>query len=69
MAELKTALETDNVEDIKAKTDALTQEFYKISQKLYENTGEAQGAEGSEGAKAEEDVVDADYEVVDEDEK
>lgn len=68
MAELKSALETDNVEDIKAKTDALTQEFYKISQKLYENTGEAQGANASEGAKAEEDVVDADYEVVDEDE-
>lgn len=69
MAELKSALETDNVEDIKAKTDALTQEFYKISQKLYENTGEAQGAEGTAGAKADEDVVDADYEVVDEDEK
>ena len=54
----------DNVEDIKAKNDALTQEFYKISEKLYQNANpQGQGAE-----QKKDDVVDADYEVVDEDE-
>ena len=62
LEELKTALTTDNTEDIKAKNDALTQEFYKISEKLYQNAN-PQGAE-----QKKDDVVDADYEVVDEDE-
>ena len=62
--DLKSALTTDNVEDIKAKNDALTQEFYKISEKLYQNANpQGQGAEPKK-----DDVVDADYEVVDEDE-
>lgn len=65
MDELKAALTTDNVEDIKSKNDALTQEFYKISQKLYENTNpNGQATE----KKPDSDVVDADYEVVDDDE-
>ena len=62
--DLKSALTTDNVEDIKANNDALTQEFYKISEKLYQNANpQGQGAE-----QKKDDVVDADYEVVDEDE-
>ena len=64
LEDLKSAITTDNVEDIKAKNDALTQEFYKISEKLYQNAN-PQG-EGAEQKK--DDVVDADYEVVDEDE-
>ena len=64
LEDLKSAITTDNVEDIKAKNDALTQEFYKISEKLYQNAN-PQG-EGAEPKK--DDVVDADYEVVDEDE-
>lgn len=64
LEDLKSALTTDNVEDIKAKNDALTQEFYKISEKLYQNANpQGQGAE-----QKKDDVVDADYEVVDEDE-
>ncbi|TJX14737.1 molecular chaperone DnaK [Tissierella creatinini] len=61
---LKKALESDNIDDIKNKTDELQEEFYAISQKLYEQSG---GAEG--GAGPQDDVVDADYEVVDEDDK
>ena len=62
--DLKSALTADNVEDIKVKNDALTQEFYKISEKLYQNANpQGQGAE-----QKKDDVVDADYEVVDEDE-
>lgn len=60
---LKKSLESDDVEDIKKKTDDLQEEFYAISQKLYEQT------QGSEGANPQDDVVDADYEVVDEDDK
>ncbi len=62
---LKKALEGDDIEDIKKKTEELTNEFHAISQKLYETTqeGQAQGQETSQ----DEDVVDADYEVVDED--
>ena len=64
LEDLKSAITTDNVEDIKAKNDALTQEFYKISEKLYQNANpQGQGAEAKK-----DDVVDADYEVVDEDE-
>lgn len=64
LEDLKSALTTENVEDIKAKNDALTQEFYKISEKLYQNANpQGQGAE-----QKKDDVVDADYEVVDEDE-
>ena len=61
---LKKALEGDDYELIKTKTDELTHEFHAISQKLYE---QAQGqTHSSEGGSANEDVVDADYEVVDE---
>lgn len=61
---LKKALEGDDYELIKTKTDELTHEFHAISQKLYE---QAQGqTQSSEGGSANEDVVDADYEVVDE---
>ncbi len=66
LEELKKSLEGEDNEDIKAKTDALTEAFYAISEKMYD-----QGEEG-EGTGAEEqddDVVDADYEVVDEDEE
>ncbi|WP_461467607.1 molecular chaperone DnaK [Parvimonas micra] len=62
--DLKSALTTDNVEDIKAKNDALTQEFYKISEKLYQNAN----PQGQRAEQKKDDVVDADYEVVDEDE-
>ncbi|WP_409228597.1 molecular chaperone DnaK [Gudongella sp. SC589] len=62
---LKKALEGDDIEDIKTKTEELTNEFHAISQKLYET---AQGQEGEQQqAPEDDDVVDADYEVVDED--
>lgn len=61
---LKKALEGDDYELIKTRTDELTHEFHSISQKLYE---QAQGqAQSSEGGSSNDDVVDADYEVVDE---
>src|SRR6056297_3136216 len=72
--ELKKALESNNIEDIKEKTDELTEEFNKIAQKIYQeeaqNQGGPQAGEQPGGEEQqEEDVVDADYEVVDEDEE
>ncbi|AIQ13996.1 molecular chaperone DnaK [Paenibacillus durus] len=66
---VKSALETDNLEEIKAATDALNEVVQQLSVKLYEQAAQAQqGAEGAadagEGAKRD-NVVDADYEVVD----
>lgn len=63
---LKKSLEGDDVDDIKNKTEELTHVFHEISQKLYETT---QGQQGSheEASSKDDDVVDADYEVVDED--
>ncbi len=65
---LKKSLEGDNIEDIKQKTDELTEEFYAISQKLYEHK-ENQDGPGSGEAGSADDVVDADYEVVDDEDQ
>ena len=37
----KKALEANNQEDIKAKTDVLTEKFHKIAEKLYQQQGTA----------------------------
>ena len=63
---LKSILDSGDNKNIKAKTDELTQEMYKLSSKLYENNAQQSGA--SQETKKDDDVVDADYEVVDEDE-
>ncbi len=69
IANVKKTLEGNNIDDIKAATDKLTQEFYKISEKLYSNAGANAGATGA-GQQAGNDanangdnVVDADYKV------
>ncbi|PAB58940.1 molecular chaperone DnaK [Anaeromicrobium sediminis] len=66
---LKKSLEGDDIEAINKATEELTSQFHALSQKMYEQAAQAQGgAEGQPGAKPEDDnVVDADYEVVDED--
>ncbi|MNI20215.1 Chaperone protein DnaK [compost metagenome] len=72
--ELKKALEGENLEEIKAATEKLTEIVQQLSVKLYEQAAQAQQAEGAEGASAggaagKDNIVDADYEVVDEDKK
>ena len=65
---MKKALEGNDIEEIKKKTEELTQEFYNISQKIYDQT-QGQGSEpGGANDTKDDDVVDADYEVMDEDE-
>ena len=74
---LKTALTGTDTAAIKAATEELTQAFYKISEKLYQAQGGAQGAgfdpsqAGGQqpGGQGGQDYYDADYTVVDDDNK
>ena len=74
---VKQALEADNHAEIQSATDALTQVWHEVSAQMYQQTAGC----GSWGLQvilplripttdaADSDVVDAEYEVVDEDEK
>ncbi len=72
---LKDMIKTDDfdVEAVKTQTEAVSQKFYAVSQKLYEQAAAQQQAQqgaagGTEGSgSAGDNVVDADYKVVDED--
>ncbi|MBB6020494.1 molecular chaperone DnaK [Paenibacillus sp. JGP012] len=71
---LQGVLASDNLEDIKAATEELTEIVQQLSVKLYEQAqADAQAAQGAEeqpqGSAKRDNVVDADYEVVDEDKK
>ncbi len=102
--ELSKAMEAGNTDEIKAKIEALTQEYHVISTKLYEQAAQQQGAQGGpnmggagfnpnmggqgfdpnafknfnfgdafkgagQSQKNDDNVVDADFEVVDDDKK
>lgn len=71
---LKETMKGDDLDKIKADTEALTKPLYELSAELYKETQAQEGAAGSQGAagaqgakKADDDVVDA--EVVDDDKK
>ena len=87
---LQSALNAGNIEDIKAKTEALTEKFHTISAKMYQQAQQAAGGQagpgpdmsgmggmgagpdmgaGPQAGPADDNVVDADFEVVDDDEK
>ena len=83
VVELKKALENKDTEDIKAKTESLMQVWHQASEELYKQTAE-DGGDPSAGpeyqsaptdepqstsSSPEGEVIDADYEVVDEDKK
>lgn len=63
--DLEEALKTDNTDEIKAKTEALSETIYSMSEELYKNVNDAN--QQNQGA-TDDDVVDADYEVVDDEE-
>ncbi|NLY70078.1 MAG: molecular chaperone DnaK [Clostridiales bacterium] len=79
--DLKNALEAGNIDEIKAKTEILTETFHKLAAKLYQQTSQGgydpNSTTGGFGGDAErsssdsstddDNVVDADYEVVDDD--
>ncbi|MEE2712464.1 MAG: molecular chaperone DnaK [Planctomycetota bacterium] len=71
-ADLKKALETDDLGEIQAKSESLKQASYKLAEKMYAETGEAgadgpmpeAGPEATEGvADGDEKIIDADFEV------
>ena len=68
---LKEVKDSDNLDEIKSKSDDLMAELNQLSQKLYEQAGGQAGPQGQadpgQGGH-DDDVVDADYEVVDDDE-
>ncbi|MCK2185518.1 molecular chaperone DnaK [Halomonas getboli] len=71
-SELEEAVKGDDQADIQAKLDKLTEASGNLAQKMYAEQGEAaQGADasGEAGAKQEDDVVDAEYEEVNDDQK
>jgi molecular chaperone DnaK len=72
LEELKKAMEGDDLEAIKGKTEALATASQKLGEILYQQAqGEAAaGGEGeAEGGDQKDDVVDAEFEEVDEEEK
>ena len=68
VADLKSALEGDDKEQIEAKTAALGEASGGLAQRLYEQQAAEAGAESSDGAPVDDDVVDAEFEEVDDDE-
>lgn len=63
LEELKKTLEGDNTEEIKKKTEELQTEFHTLSEKLYQQAAEQQEG-AAEGQENNDDVVDAEYEEV-----
>jgi len=66
--ELKKAIESNDLESMKQKTTELTEEFNKLAQKLYAQTqGAGPDMDQQQPENGGDDVVDADFEVVDDD--
>ena len=71
---LKKSIEAGNIEDIKKDSEALEQPLHKLAEQMYAAAQQAQqaagGAEqGQQQTKSDDNVVDADYTVVDDDKK
>lgn len=73
VAQGKSALEGTDIEAIKSAIEAMQQAGYKLAEVVYGNQqGDAQAAAGAAGAQqqpADDDTIEADFEVVDDDEK
>jgi molecular chaperone DnaK len=63
IADLKSALESEDAEAISAKHQALLQASMKLGEAMYKASAESAGAEGS--GQADDGVVDAEFEEVD----
>src|SRR5271154_6152713 len=68
VAELKSALASENAEEIKAKAQALTEASMKLGEAMYKAQAGQEGGE-AEGAKPDDNVVDAEFSEVDDDKK
>ncbi|MCM2466717.1 molecular chaperone DnaK [Methanoculleus oceani] len=63
IADLKKALEGDDLEAVKQKMDALTEAVYAVTTKMYQQAQAAQQQQATGAEKKDDTVVDADYEV------
>ena len=63
---LEEAIKSDDISEIKAQTENLQNKIYSMSEKMYK-ANEANSSNNNE-SKADDDVVDADYEVIDDEE-
>jgi molecular chaperone DnaK len=76
ISELREILDSDDVDAIKAKTEALAQVSMKLGEAMYSAQGDAGGGDsaasddaGEDKAAGDDDVVDADFEEVDDEKK
>ncbi|GGE29694.1 chaperone protein DnaK [Agaricicola taiwanensis] len=69
VAELKSALEGDDLDLIQQKTGAVAQAAMKLGEAVYKAEQAAGGGDDAEAGKTDEDVVDADFEEVDDNKK
>ncbi|WP_436895858.1 molecular chaperone DnaK [Mammaliicoccus sciuri] len=67
--ELKKALEGTDIEDIRTKKDALQEIVQQLSVKMYEQAAQAQQGDEGQSTSNDDDVVDAEYTEVNEDDK
>jgi molecular chaperone DnaK len=70
--ELRSVLESDDVSEIRAKSDALTEAAHKLAEAVYERVQAQQttaAGDGGNGAGEDEVVEEAEYEVIDEEKK
>jgi molecular chaperone DnaK len=72
ITDLETANKSDDIEAIKKKMDALMKTMEPISQRIYREASQADaapksGAQESQESKADDNIVDADYKIVDDD--
>jgi len=68
---LKDALKTEDTDEIKRRTEELTKEFYAVSERMYSAAAQDthQGGAGTQSGGSDDGVYDADYKVVDDDDK
>ena len=65
IADAKAAIESGNVDDMNAKTQALTDKAMKMGQAIYEKEQASAAAPGADAPKGDDDVVDAEFSEVD----
>ena len=71
-AELRKVMDGEDVADIRTKTDALMQASHKLAEAVYQQAQQQHAQSGTDGQDAgqqDENVEEADYEVIDEDEQ
>ncbi len=72
LEKLKKAKEEDNVEEMKATIESVNKAFHSVSEKMYQEAqqqGESQGQQSGDQDTEDDNVVDAEYEEVDDNEK